>query len=146
LEGYEGTKEDFLNAFLNDKILFSPINAQALDFWKLSKSNPNVLYLFYEDMKRNLGHEVKRTMEFLSRSFSQAEIDKLCDYLSFDSMKANPSCNFQVLNETGGEKFQFIRKGETGAYKKEMNADENEKFDAFMTRDEFGSNNFAYKH
>lgn len=146
LEQYSGTKEDFLNAFISDRILFAPMNAQALEFWQLSKSNSdNVLFVFYEDMKRNLHVEVKRVMKFLGKTFSQPDIDKLCEYLSFDSMKSNPSCNFEVLNKTNDEKFQFIRKGEAGAYKKELSNEQNEKFDAYAKGDAFEINGFAYR-
>jgi Sulfotransferase domain len=48
--GYRGTKEDFIEAFLNDNIIYSPFFEHILDFWNVRHEN-NVLFLTYEDMK-----------------------------------------------------------------------------------------------
>ncbi|KAG5667518.1 hypothetical protein PVAND_015497 [Polypedilum vanderplanki] len=145
LEGYDGSKEDFLNAFLNNRTLFAPINEKTLEFWKLSKINSNVLFIFYEDMKKNLQNETEKVMKFLNKNYPKSEIEELCEHLSFGSMRRNPQCNFEVINKSDDENFQFIRKGETGSYKKEMNSEENEKFDDFIMNEDFKFNDFEYK-
>jgi Sulfotransferase domain len=58
--GYRGTKEDFIEAFLNDSIIYSPFFEHILDFWKVRHEN-YVLFLTYEDMK------AVRTIKFFSK-------------------------------------------------------------------------------
>ncbi|KAG5668782.1 hypothetical protein PVAND_016708 [Polypedilum vanderplanki] len=154
LQGYTGTREDFFNAFLEDKVLHSPMNENVLEFWKLSKENKNVLFLFYEDMKRNLELEIRKVARFLRKKYNQDQIDKLFEHLSFESMKKNPMCNFEenvnfikkiYKHVTINENFQFIREGEIGSYKKEMNEEEIRKFDEYMDYFEFKEHGFEYK-
>jgi hypothetical protein len=125
--GFNGKKEDFVNAFLYDQVIYAPFNQHVLDFWKI-RNEPNVAFLFYEDMKRDMKSVVKELMTFMDKDFSEEEIDKLCRHLSVDSMRNNPSCNNDLLvqkcNELNGKKneeanWSFIRKGEVGSYKSE---------------------------
>ncbi|XP_070498419.1 luciferin sulfotransferase-like [Chironomus tepperi] len=92
LHGYTGTKEELMEAFVKDLMLYSPMNDHILDFWKI-RNAPNILFLYYEDMKRNLDQEVKKAMKFLNKNYSQDEIDKLCIHLSFNSIRNNPNVN-----------------------------------------------------
>lgn len=138
--GYLEPKDVFYETFLDDKLVYSPFHSHVIDFWKLSKESSNILFLFYEDMKKNLEHEVKKTMKFLDKNYSQSEIDKLCKHLSFDSMKKNPSCNWEPnvlppeLKKENKEKFEFIREGKTGSHKKEMTEEQIEKFNNYLER------------
>jgi hypothetical protein len=151
--GYEGTKEDFIAAFLNDQVIYAPFNEHVLDFWKI-RHHENILFLFYEDMKRNMPNVVRSAMKFLNKSFTDEEVEKLCQHLSVESMRANPACNNDGLVEkaksmNGNGKssgdFKFIRKGEVGSHKTEFNETLNEQFGAFMQQRCLIENNFVYK-
>ncbi|KAG5678030.1 hypothetical protein PVAND_007737 [Polypedilum vanderplanki] len=153
LHAYKGTKEDFFEAFAKDLTLYYPFNSHVLEFWKI-RNNSNILFLFYEDMKKDLENEVKKTMEFLGKKYSQDEIEKLCKHLSFDSMKQNKMINkndeIRMLKEAAGEKyseeeFSFIRKGQVGAYKSEMSAEQNQMLDDYCNDPKFKEFDFAYK-
>ncbi|KAG5678600.1 hypothetical protein PVAND_008261 [Polypedilum vanderplanki] len=152
--GYEGTREDFVEAFLSNQVIYAPFNEHVLDFWKI-RTKPNVLFLFYEDMKRKMPNVVKETMTFLGKKFSNDQINKLCEHLSIKSMRANASCNnislvemAQKLNgkSSNNIKFQFIRKGEIGTFKDEKFGEKiSAKLDAFIKQPSLIINNFAYK-
>ncbi|CAG9801241.1 unnamed protein product [Chironomus riparius] len=153
LHCYQGTKEDFIEAFVKDLMLYSPMNDHILDFWKI-RDESNILFLFFEDMKRNLDQEVKKAMKFLNKNYSQEEVDKLCKHLSFDSIKDNKMINkkeeIRMLKESAGEKFDpnefsFVRKGQVGGYKKELSAGENEILDDYLKCLKFKDFDFEYK-
>lgn len=153
LHSYKGTKEDFFEAFAKDLTMYSPFNSHVLEFWKI-RNNPNILYLFYEDMKKDLETEVKKVIDFLGKKYSQDEIEKLCKHLSFDSMKQNKMINkndeIRMLKEAAGEKysekeFSFIRKGQVGAYKKEMSVEQNQMLDDYCNNPKFKEFDFEYK-
>ncbi|XP_070498411.1 sulfotransferase 1B1-like [Chironomus tepperi] len=145
LHGYTGTKADFIEAFAKDLVPYSPMNEHVIDFWNI-RSQPNILFLFFEDMKRNLDQEVKKVVKFMEKDYSQDEIDKLCVHLSFDSIKNNKMINKeeiikQVMEMTGREynpeKYTFIRKGKVGGYKKELTIEQNELMDEYIKKAEF---------
>jgi len=121
------------------------MNDHVIDFWN-ARIEQNILFLFFEDMKRNLKQEVKRVMKFMEKQFSQDEIDILCVHLSFDSIKNNKMINKEDVvkqvsamhgKEYDPQNFTFIRKGKVGGYKKELTEEENEMLDEYIKKAEF---------
>jgi hypothetical protein len=151
LEGYKGTKADFMNAFLNDRILYSPFNEHVLGYWMQSKLNTNILMLFYEDMRKNLRTEVMKVMKFLNKIYAPNDIDKLCQHLSFDAMKNNPACNFETAlieikkSNNVSEDYNFIRKGKIGSYQDEFDTTLDERFNQYVASSQLKHEGFAYK-
>lgn len=93
-------------------------------------------------------------MNFLARSYSDEQIDKLCDHASFESMKKNPSCNreqriknMKLTNNyvSKNEDFSFMREGKIGSHQKEMTEDQKKKFDDYMNFSDFENVGFCYK-
>jgi hypothetical protein len=148
------TKDEFLDAFLSNQILYAPINEHVLEFWKV-RDEPNILFTFYEDMKRDLASVVKQTAEFLGKSITQEKTEKLCDHLSFDKMKKNPAVNketeIEILKKSVGEKyskeeFSFVRKGKVGGYKEEFNEQQIKRIEEYANHPDFEKFGFAYKY
>ena len=150
---YKGTKSEFLEAFVKDLMMYSPMNEHITEFWKI-RDEPNILFLFFEDMKRNLDQEVKRAMKFLGKNYSQEDVDNLCKHLSFESIRDNKMVNkkeeIKNVKESFGEKydeneFTFIRKGQVGGYKDELSVEENEMLDEYVSRSIIKEPGFEYK-
>ena len=99
LVGYEGTKKDFAEAFLNEQVIYSPFNEHIMDFWNL-REEQNVLFITYEEMKENIEFVIQKCIKFLNKSYTREEIQRLANHLSVDSMRANPSCNNDILVKT----------------------------------------------
>jgi hypothetical protein len=153
LHVYKGTKEDFMKAFLKDEMLYSPFNEHILEFWKI-RNDPNILFLFYEDMKKDLKKEVRRAINFVGKEYSDDQVEKLVQHLSFETMQKNKRINkedeIKMLKESAGEtynpeEFSFIRKGIVGGWKKDLSDAENEQFDSYMNHPEFKKFGFAYR-
>ncbi len=98
LEGYHGTFEVFVKAFLDDVCgYYTPFLDHVKDYWELQKTNKNVLFVFYEDMKKDLPSVIRRVSAFLERPVSEDDVSVLASHLSFDRMKNNSSVNKREL-------------------------------------------------
>ncbi|XP_053669265.1 luciferin sulfotransferase-like [Anopheles marshallii] len=147
--GYRGSKEAFLDGLLEDRVMFCPQVKHALDFWAL-KTEPNVLFLTYESMNRDLRSVLPRVCDFFGKSYTDDQLDELTVHLSFDQMKKNPSTNndqmvrnAMKMNGREGEQFEFMRKGIVGDFRNELSPEYIEKFDNFIEQQLAGSD-FKY--
>lgn len=154
MQMYKGSKENFIKAFVKDLIIYSPFNDHVLEFWKI-RNESNVLFLFFEDMKRNLNQEVRKAMKFLGKYYNNEQIDKLCKHLSFESIRKNEMINrneeMKTLKESFGEiydpnEYSFVRKGQVGGYKDELSKEENEMLDKYCKYQKFVNFGFDYKY
>lgn len=93
--GYEGPLEQFLDEFLEDKSVFHPFIDCHLICWNLEKEGyTNILYLTYEEMKKDIDGVIGKTAKFLGKTYSKQQIEKLKKHLSFESMKGK----FRTIN------------------------------------------------
>ncbi|XP_053689472.1 luciferin sulfotransferase-like [Sabethes cyaneus] len=149
--GYRGTRENFLEGLLAEKVMFCPQVQHVLDFWRIRQLE-NVLFLTYEQMKRDLPEVLSRVCQFFGKNYSEEQLSELCHHLSFDQMKKNPATNnvemvasAMQMNGRGGEKFEFIRKGQVGDHKNELSDDFIERFDDYIARELEGCD-FDFNH
>lgn len=114
---------------------YGPFWASVLPAWE-RRNEPNILFITYEQMKRDLKSVINLVAEFLEKTLSDVDIEKLIDHLSFDSMKNNKSLNLQdeitfvkniFKNDTGD--LSFIRSGKVGGYKANMSNETMQQFD-----------------
>lgn len=78
------------------------------------KTDPNILFIFYEDMTKDIHKSIEKISTFMGKSYSEAEVELLMDHLNFNSCKNNNFVNgfemkeVKILNAREGE---FIRNG-----------------------------------
>ncbi|GMR55891.1 hypothetical protein PMAYCL1PPCAC_26086, partial [Pristionchus mayeri] len=101
----------------------------VLEYWEFSRTNPNVKFLFFEDLKVDLAKEVKKIEEFIGVPLTSEERDNVIEHCSFQAMKANTMANrsgHSSLDHTRGE---FLRKGVVGDWKNHFTVAQSEAFD-----------------
>ncbi|PFX32071.1 Amine sulfotransferase [Stylophora pistillata] len=86
----------------------------VLEWWK-HKDDENVLFLKYEDMKRDLPSQIGLISKFLSKSLSEDMVDRIAKQCTFDAMKNNSSAYWMMTRD--GELPNFLRKGQVGGWK-----------------------------
>ena len=93
--------------------------------WGEYKDHPNVIFLKYEDMKKDLPTEVQRLANFLETDVTEDEISDVYRKTSFANMQAT----YNGLGITDGKISPFIRKGEVGDWKKYFSEESNSYID-----------------
>ncbi|KAF5307587.1 hypothetical protein FQR65_LT18386 [Abscondita terminalis] len=141
------TFEEFSNNFVNgqsklfllvttDFIIQTKValDGQHEDYWKHvlyfweRRNHPNVLFIKYEDMKKDLAQIIQKVASFLERTLTDEELQKLVKWLDFETMKNNDAVNHNSLYPNKG----FIRSGKVGDHKKIMSEEINKKFDSWI--------------
>lgn len=84
---YNASKDDFLEAYLHDMIIFSPQLGHIKDFWHL-RNEKNVLFLTFEEMKSDTFSVIQKTSSFLGKNYTDEQLLEVQQFISFDSMKS----------------------------------------------------------
>ncbi|KAL4714545.1 hypothetical protein ACJJTC_006591 [Scirpophaga incertulas] len=118
ITGFTGSFKQFWNLFINDKVdctLFFPMVKE----WWAKKDHPNLLFLFYEDLVKDMPTQIRKVAKFLGKSMSDEQVDLLSEHLRFDNFKKNKSLNYDILQELCVSKANksFVRKGKSGGWR-----------------------------
>jgi len=121
LEHYKGDFELFKALFLRHKLNWSPYSKNILSYWN-RRDLSNLLFIKFEDMKRNLPEVVTTIATFLDVELSDAQMQALVKHTSFEEMKKNVFVHHTALGkmfaDIGIEQVEgeFIREGKIGGY------------------------------
>ncbi|XP_027762008.1 sulfotransferase 6B1-like [Empidonax traillii] len=101
--------------------------------WEAHEDDKNILFLFYEDMKKDLPKVVKKIALFLSLNVSDKDIQDTCNKSSFSEMKTdtekeNSDPSHTVCALTSNRKLIF-RKGVVGDWKNHFTPKQNRRFE-----------------
>ena len=76
-------------------------------------------------LAQDLRSVLRRTAAFLGTNIPDGKEDAVLDHLSFESMKNNPAVNLEdFVKPKNAAEDAFIRKGETGSWKKRLNEEQ----------------------
>ena len=79
--------------------------------------NPNVLMLWYEDMKKNQREMVEKIKNHIQYDISDKQIDELTEFMKFENYQKSSSLNKNSMKIQREGKGNFIRKGIVGDWK-----------------------------
>ncbi|XP_068712546.1 sulfotransferase 1B1-like [Montipora foliosa] len=96
-------------------------NKHVLEWWK-HKDDSDVLFLKYEDLKKDLSSNVRLIAKFLEKPVTEDTVNKIAQQCSFEEMAKNVS-TFTL----DGPK--LLRKGEIGDWKNYFTAAVDERFE-----------------
>jgi hypothetical protein len=100
----------------------------VLEWWK-RRDEPNILFLRFEDMRKDPHKAVRTIAEFIGvESLTDELVETVIRNSSFQSMAANPTVNDRKKE---GAKFgiTFLRKGIVGDWKNHFTAEQSREFD-----------------
>ncbi|CAN8272648.1 unnamed protein product [Cochlearia groenlandica] len=114
--------EKAVEAFCEGKFIGGPFWDHMLEYWYASRENPNkVLFVTYEELKKQTGVEIKRISEFLGCGFvGDEEVNAIVKLCSFESL-SNLQVNKEGKLPNGMETNSLFRKGEIGGWRDTLN-------------------------
>lgn len=133
---FVGTVDDYADLFCRDLVMFAPWSDHVLSYWK-HKDDENILFLKYENMKKDLQGTIKEIANFLGKPLSEDQIKAIVEHCSFQSMKVNEAVNYQWWDKSGTSKNMgtgFMRKGKVGDWKEQLSPEMKERIDAMTTQ------------
>ncbi|XP_033118151.1 sulfotransferase 1C4-like isoform X2 [Anneissia japonica] len=127
LRTYE-TWDEFFDAFCADDVIDGSWFDMNIYWWSL-RNEENVLFIKYEDMRKDLASVIERVSKFFGWSIPDKKLQDIVKHCTFDSMKKNPKTNFSDCENIDQSLSAFMRKGEVGDWKNYFTKAQNAKFD-----------------
>ena len=111
--GFTGDLPSFAKRFMQKELLYDPFFPHVEEAWAIN-NHPNMLFIFYEDMKADLRAVMRRVSKFLESPLSMEQEDRLVEHLDIKNFRNNPAVNptdiAKSLSFMSGPG-NFIRKG-----------------------------------
>ncbi|NXN99363.1 ST3A1 sulfotransferase, partial [Rhinopomastus cyanomelas] len=125
----------FMERFLAGKVVGSSWMDHVAG-WCGHTQDFNILFLTYEEMKKDLRSAVLKICNFLGKKLSSDEVDSVVEQATFENMKKDPRANYEHLPDdiVAKDKGSFLRKGTIGDWKNIMTVAQNERFDKILTQ------------
>lgn len=131
------TVETFMQAFLDGRVVGSNW-FDHIRGWYEHRHDFNIMFLSYEDMKKDLRGSVLKICSFLEKELSEEDVDAVVRQATFQNMKSDQRANYvDIIREeigTRNDEGTFLRKGTIGDWKHHLTVDQNERFDRIFYR------------
>jgi hypothetical protein len=111
----------------------------VLPWWQASQKADNILFLKYEDMKRDLAAVIRQITNFIDVPLNQTLLERVLAGSNFGAMKTNKKTNFNWVQQQEGIPKHY-RKGIIGDWRMQFSAEQNELFHKVYLQEMFGSN------
>ncbi|XP_004674152.1 PREDICTED: amine sulfotransferase-like [Condylura cristata] len=136
--GFEPSQsiECFIERFLDGKVVGS-LWFDHIRGWYEHRHDFNILFVMYEEMKKDLRSSVQKISRFLEKELSEEDLDAVVNQATFENMKTNPLVNHDAIAKcyigirTDGS---VLRKGTIGDWKNHLTVEQNERFDRIFQK------------
>ncbi|CAL1537993.1 unnamed protein product [Lymnaea stagnalis] len=127
---FNGTFDEYCQLFIDDFVHYGPWWKHVKEAWE-RREQDNILVLFYEDLQENIHKAVWDIAGFLNKPITEAQVNDIVKYCSFETMRNNKAVNYDWLKDVGAAKEgeHFMRKGQVGDWKNHLNKDIVDKLD-----------------
>uniref|UniRef100_A0A8C3TNN4 Sulfotransferase n=1 Tax=Catharus ustulatus TaxID=91951 RepID=A0A8C3TNN4_CATUS len=127
-----GTKAEFLENFMAGKVAYGSWYDHVREWWE-KRQEKKILYLFYEDMKKDPRREVQKILQFLGKELAEGTVERILHHTSFQEMKKNPAANYETMLPTLMDHSLSLplppeRWGISGDWKNHFTVAQNERF------------------
>lgn len=128
-QGYHGNFPDYFDYLQKGLQPWCPYYAHLKEGWA-HRNHSNVLFMFYEEMNKDLPGTIRKVASFLGKSMTDEQVDKLADHLHIKNFKNNPSVNCEELKGIQllkSDEQSFVRSGKSDGWSNEYTPELKEK-------------------
>lgn len=118
-QGYTGDFRKYWDYFEKNLQPWTPYWEHIKEGWN-RRHEENVLFLFYENLNKNLRNSLQKVGTFLEQSYTTQELETLENHLKFENFRNNKSVNQEKLRNLGillKTEENYVRKGKTGGWR-----------------------------
>uniref|UniRef100_A0A8C8S9J0 Sulfotransferase n=1 Tax=Pelusios castaneus TaxID=367368 RepID=A0A8C8S9J0_9SAUR len=136
-----GNWDQYLETFLAGKVPWGSWFDHVRAWWD-ARDKHRILYLFYEDIKKDPRGEIRKMGQFLGRELPESVLEEIVQHTSFENMRENPMANYSTVPSFIMDQAvsPFMRKGMVGDWTTHFTVAQSERFDDEWTRRLEGSN------
>ncbi len=119
----------FFRNYIYGNVEFGNFFDHVLSWWP-HRNEDNVLFLMFEDMKKDPRAAITRIATFIGAGISDEVIDKVVAETCFDSMKKDETANYSAIDflvKPGST--TFMRKGEVGDWRNHLKPEQSAEID-----------------
>ena len=123
--------KEFFEYFLVGKVEFGDYYDHVLSWWA-HRDDENVLFITFEDLKRDPESMVTRIATFMGYSHLSQEVIKLiAEKTAFDKMRENEAVNYSWSSkgESDPQATPFMRQGVVGDWKNQFSVEDSQRLD-----------------
>ncbi|KAF2368085.1 Sulfotransferase domain [Trinorchestia longiramus] len=142
---FKGTDEQFTDYFCSGKLIFGSYAENLVEAWR-HKNHKNFLLVSFEDLKRNIEGELRRIDQFIGTKLNEKQLQNVKSQSGFQNMKLRLDLPLTEQDKTTSrnqnapsdydedaiKKVGFFRKGESGAWKKDISETSSAKIDRYI--------------
>jgi peroxiredoxin len=134
--GYKGTFDKFFKRFLKGEDQYGSWFRHVRGWWE-HRHDPNVLFLFYEELTADLPGSLQKISDFCGLEIAPERWDNILERCSFAFMKQHENQldpMTAMLYEQGFQPHSHLRKGQTGSGSEQLSLRQLQRFDKTFTQ------------
>ncbi|XP_060556050.1 amine sulfotransferase-like [Ruditapes philippinarum] len=126
----------FFDSFVDGTAYACPWPQHVLGYWE-KKDEPQVLFLRFEDVVKDMPAAIRRIATFLGRTLTNKDVANIAENCSIEKMRNNKEVNYSYWQDIGyvdckpGES-HFINKGQPGTWHEELTQEQIAKMDKLI--------------
>ncbi|XP_053730203.1 sulfotransferase 6B1 [Synchiropus splendidus] len=126
------TWDSFYSDFMSGDVPWGSYfhHAQA---WNNQMDDPNVLFVTYEELKKNLTEGIGQISHFFGFGLTAEQVQKVSEDSTFSAMKKNAASTHHTMASV------IFRKGEVGDWKNHFSSEQKEKLDEVFEKELAGT-------
>lgn len=126
---YVGSWDEFFELFIKGEVGYGLGIDHVLDWWQASQHTERILFLKYEEMKREPAKAIERVAAFIGVECGEELLRTVVEKSSFASMAGNKLANLDWVPQKEGVP-RHMRKGIIGDWREHFSDEQNRRFDA----------------
>ncbi|XP_068087448.1 amine sulfotransferase-like [Hyperolius riggenbachi] len=102
--------------------------------WYTHKEDYNILFMTYEEMRKDLKSAVLKICKFVGKILNDQEVETVVERATFKNMEHDPVANYKFLTKNlfNFDRGNFLRKGTIGDWKNLMTVAQSEQIDEMV--------------